>query len=203
MNDSPRLPVAVLLSGSGRTLENFLRERDAGRLPVDIVAVVSSRDGVKGVDIARRAGLPVDVFRRKDHPDIAAHNAAVNAWLAPRAPRMILLAGYLCFYHRPDWFEGPVLNIHPALLPEYGGQGMYGHHVHEAVLAAGDAESGCTVHHVNEVYDAGEIIAQQRVPVLPDDTPDTLAARVFTAECQLFPQVVGEIARSLLEQRSG
>lgn len=203
MNDGRRLPVAVLLSGSGRTLENFLSERAAGRLPVDIVGVVSSRADVGGVDIAREAGLPVAVFRRKDHPDAATHNAAVNAWLAPLAPRMILLAGYLCFYHRPDWHDGPALNIHPALLPSYGGKGMYGHHVHEAVLAAGETESGCTVHHVSDVYDAGEIIAQERVPVLPGDTPDTLAARVFAAECILYPRVVREIARPLLEQRSG
>ncbi len=194
-----RLPVAVLLSGSGRTLENFLAAREAGRLPVDVVAVVSSRGDVRGVEIARAAGLPVGVFRRKDHASIAAHNAAINAWLAERGPRMILLAGYLCFYHRPDWFDGPILNIHPALLPKHGGQGMFGHHVHEAVLAAGDAESGCTVHHVSEVYDAGEIVAQQRVPVRPDDTPDSLAARVFDAECRLYPRVVGEIARTLLD----
>ncbi|MBC8426480.1 phosphoribosylglycinamide formyltransferase [bacterium] len=197
------MPVAVLLSGSGRTLENFLAEREAGSLPVDVVAVVSSRGDVRGVEIAREAGLPVGVFRRKDHPDVASHNAAVNAWLAERGPRLILLAGYLCFYHRPDWYAGPILNIHPALLPKFGGMGMYGHHVHEAVLASGETESGCTVHHVSGVYDAGEIVAQQRVPVLPDDTPDTLAARVFTAECALYPRVVGEIARSLLEQRSG
>ncbi|MBU0742768.1 phosphoribosylglycinamide formyltransferase [bacterium] len=197
------MPVAVLLSGSGRTLENFLRERDAGRLPADIVAVVSSRDDARGVDIARRAGCPVGVFRRKDHPDIAAHNAAINEWLAPRGPGLILLAGYLCYYQRPGWFDGPILNIHPALLPRHGGKGLYGRHVHEAVLAAGETESGCTVHHVNDVYDAGEIVAQQRVPVLPGDTPDTLAARVFTAECALYPRVVEEIARSLLEQRSG
>ena len=202
MTDTRLLPVAVLLSGSGRTLENLLRERDAGRLCVDIVAVVSDRDGARGVDIARRADLPVGVFRRKDHPDITVHNTAINAWLAPRGPRMILLAGYLSFYQRPAWFDGPVLNIHPALLPKYGGKGMYGHHVHEAVLAAGDTESGCTVHHVNDVYDAGKIIAQQRVPVLPDDTPDSLATRVFAAECRLYPKVVGEIARSLLEHFS-
>jgi len=203
MNAMQRLPVAILLSGSGRTLGNFLAERAAGRLPVDIVGVVSSRAGVAGVDIARAAGLPVAVFRRKDHASIVAHNAAINDWLAERAPRMILLAGYLCFYHRPDWFDGPILNIHPALLPAHGGKGMYGHHVHEAVLAAGETESGCTVHHVSDVYDAGEIVGQERVPVRPDDTPDTLASRVFAAECILYPRVVGEIAQNLLEQRSG
>ncbi len=194
-----RIPVAVLLSGSGRTFENFLAEREAGRLPVDIVAVASSRSDVRGVDIAREAGIPVAVFRRLEHPGLAAHNAAVNAWLQPYAPRMILLAGYLCFYQRPGWFGGPILNIHPALLPKYGGKGMYGHHVHEAVLAAGDTESGCTVHHVSEIYDDGEIVAQQSVPVAPDDDADTLAARIFTAECELYPTAVRQVIEDLGE----
>lgn len=190
---------AVLLSGSGRTLENFLAERDAGRLPVQIVAVVSSRGDVRGVDVAREAGLPLGVFRRADHAGIADHNAAINAWLRPFAPRLILLAGYLCFYRRPDWFAGPILNIHPALLPRHGGKGMFGHHVHEAVLASGETESGCTVHHVSEVYDAGEIVAQARVPVRPDDDADALAARVFAAECTLYPEAVRRVVAGLGE----
>jgi len=192
-----RTPVSVLLSGSGRTLENFLAEREAGRLPVDIVAVASSRGDVRGVDIAREAGIPVAVFRRLDHPGLAAHNAAVNAWLQTYAPRMILLAGYLCFYQRPGWFNGPILNIHPALLPRYGGKGMYGHHVHEAVLKAGETESGCTVHHVSEVYDDGEIVAQRRVPVESSDDADTLAARIFVAECELYPAAVRRVIEDL------
>lgn len=189
---SARVPVAVLLSGSGRTLENFLARPE---LPIEIVAVVSSRADVRGVQVGREAGLPVGIFRRRDFPDPAAHNAALNAWLAPYAPRLILLAGYLCFYARPDWFDGPVLNIHPALLPKYGGKGMWGHHVHEAVLAAGETESGCTVHHVSDAYDAGAIVEQARVPVLPGDDVDALAARVFAAECALYPRVVERLVR--------
>ena len=194
-----RTPIraAVLLSGSGRTLENFLQARDEGRLPVEIAAVVSSRRDVRGVDVARDAGLPLGIFRRADHPGLAAHNAAINAWLQPHAPRLILLAGYLCWYQRPDWLDGAVLNIHPALLPAYGGKGMYGHHVHEAVLAAGETETGCTVHHVSDEYDAGSIIAQSRVPVLPTDTPDTLAARVFAAECALYPEAIRQVIATL------
>ena len=200
---SSAVPVAVLLSGSGRTLENFLGKIADGSLPVRIVAVVSSRGGVRGVEIARQAGIPWAVFRRKDYPSLQEHNAALNAWLAPFAPRMIVLAGYLCYYIPPKGFSGPVLNIHPALLPKYGGAGYYGDRVHAAVLAAGDAESGCTVHHVDDQYDHGQIIAQRKVPVLPGDDVHSLAARVFEAECVLYPEVVARLARDLNQQDSG
>jgi len=200
---SQRVRVAVLLSGSGRTLENFLAKIEAEELPVEIVAVVSSRTDVRGVEVAANAGVPTAIFQRRDFPDAAVHNVVQNTWLMEHRPDIILLAGYLCFYHRPDGFEGPILNIHPALLPKFGGKGMYGDRVHEAVLAAGETESGCTVHHVSDAYDAGGIIAQQKVWVLPDDTPQILADRVFAAECELYPVVVGEIARGILERRSG
>lgn len=188
---------AVLLSGSGRTLENFLARIAAGTLPIEIVAVVSSRPAVRGVAVAREAGLPTAVFRRRDHDTAAEHCAAINAWLVPRDPEMILLAGYLCYYIPPPGFAGPVLNIHPALLPKYGGKGYYGDRVHAAVLAAGETETGCTVHRVDEVYDHGEILGSRRVPVLPDDDVATLAARVFAAECELYPEVVAAEARRL------
>jgi len=192
------VPAAVLLSGGGRTLENFLRRSEAGALPIRIVAVVSSRAGARGVEVARGARLPVGVFRRRDYPDARAHSAAINAWLAPHAPRLILLAGYLCYYFPPDGFSGPVLNIHPALLPKFGGAGMYGDRVHEAVLAAGEKESGCTVHRVDEQYDHGEILGQRRVPVLPGDDAHALAARVFAVECELYPEIVARLAREIL-----
>jgi len=196
-----RVRTGVLLSGSGRTLANLLERSRGGEPPIEIAAVVSSRPDVRGAAIAREAGLPLGVFRRKDYPDVAAHNAALNAWLAPHRPELLVLAGYLCFYQRPAWFQGPILNIHPALLPRHGGRGMYGDRVHAAVLAAGDAESGCTVHHVTDVYDAGAILAQARVPVLPDDDVHTLADRVFAAECELYPRVISEVAREILMRR--
>ncbi|MFO7610686.1 MAG: phosphoribosylglycinamide formyltransferase [Candidatus Krumholzibacteriia bacterium] len=195
MSDPARL--TVLLSGSGRTLENFLAKIAAGELPARIVAVVASRGDVRGVEVARAAGLPCAVFRRKDHPDPAAHSAAINAWLAPYAPDIIALAGFLCFYVPPDGFTGPVVNIHPALLPKFGGQGMYGDRVHRAVLAAGETETGCTVHLVSDRYDEGRILGQQRVPVLPGDDEHTLADRVFAAECALYPRVLADLALGL------
>jgi phosphoribosylglycinamide formyltransferase 1 len=194
-----RARVAVLLSGSGRTLANFLERIAAGTLPVEIVAVVSSRPNVRGVEIARAAGLPLAILRRKDFADGAAHNAAIAAWLAPHRPQIVALAGYLCHVVRPAWFTGPIVNIHPALLPKYGGQGFYGDRVHEAVLAAGDAESGCTVHLVDDVYDHGRILAQSRVAVLPGDDVHALADRVFAAECELYPRVLAQLAREVMK----
>ncbi|MDY0109176.1 MAG: phosphoribosylglycinamide formyltransferase [Candidatus Krumholzibacteria bacterium] len=197
MTGMPAAParLAVLLSGSGRTLANLLAWQQRGDLPADLVGVVSSRGDVQGVIIARQAGLPVVVLRRRDFPDATAHNAAIAAWLEPRRPQIVALAGYLCHFARPAWFTGPVVNIHPALLPKYGGQGMYGDRVHAAVLAAGEHESGCTVHHVEAEYDRGRIIAQRRVPVLPGDDAHSLAARVFAAECELYPRVLADLAR--------
>ena len=194
---------AVLLSGSGRTLENFLERIEEGTLPLEIVGVVSSRSDVRGVEVARKAGLPVATFRRRDYADTAAHNAVINTWLTPHSPQMIVLAGYLCMYAPPAGFAGPVVNIHPALLPKYGGQGYYGDKVHQAVLAAGDAESGCTVHLVEPEYDSGRILAQRRVPVLASDDVGSLSARVFAAECALYPEVLAGLARSLADGSGG
>jgi phosphoribosylglycinamide formyltransferase-1 len=189
--------LAVLLSGSGRTLQNFLERQAAGDWPLQVCAVVSSRGDVRGVEVARGAGLPVETFRRKDHASVAEHNQAINDWLRPHAPEIIALAGYLCLYRLPDWLDGPVVNIHPALLPKYGGKGFYGDRVHRAVLAAEEKESGCTVHLVNDQYDDGQILEQARVPVLPNDDEHSLAARVFRAECDLYPRVLANLAEDL------
>ena len=188
---------ALLLSGSGRTLENLLAKRAAGELDLEIAGVVSSRGEVRGVEVAREHGIPCGVFRRRDFAASADHNTAINAWLAPHEPRIIILAGYLCFYMQPEGFVGPVVNIHPALLPKYGGKGFYGDRVHEAVLAAGDSKSGCTVHLVDDRYDTGSILDQQVVPVLPGDDVGALAARVFAAECELYPRVLSRLVSEL------
>lgn len=194
---SVRIKAAVLLSGSGRTLENFLAKQAAGDLPLDIVAVVSSRPDVRGVTVAQKAHVPVASFRRREYTDVAAHNAAINTWLEPYGPQIIVLAGYLCYYIKPTDFSGPVVNIHPALLPKYGGKGYYGDRVHEAVLAAGETETGCTVHLVDDVYDNGKILGQCPVPVLPGDDVSALAARVFAAECELYPEVLAQLAADM------
>ncbi len=187
----------VLLSGGGRTLENLLERIAAGELDLHIAAVVSSRPGVRGLEVARAAGIPVAVFRRRDFPSIRAHNEALNAWLQPHRPRIIVLAGYLCFYQQPPGFEGFVVNIHPALLPRFGGKGYYGDRVHKAVLESGATESGCTVHLVDDQYDHGRILGQQKVEVRPGDDVPTLAARVFAAERELYPRVLQELVEDL------
>jgi phosphoribosylglycinamide formyltransferase-1 len=188
---------AVLLSGSGRTLENFFAKIEAGELPLEIAAVVSSRAGVRGLDIARQHGVPAASFRRKDYSDKVAHNEAINAWLKDHSPDLIILAGYLSYYIKPAGFDGPIVNIHPALLPKYGGQGYYGDRVHEAVLAASESVTGCTVHLVDEVYDNGQILGQQEVPVMLGDDVEALAARVFAAECELYPAVLSRLVAGI------
>ena len=196
--DRAAVRTAVLLSGSGRTLANLLARIGSADLPLDVVGVVSSRPGVRGLDVAAEAGIPSAVFRRKDYPGIREHSDAVNAWLEPLAPRLIVLAGYLCTYLQPDWFTGPVVNIHPALLPKFGGEGYYGDGVHLAVLEAGEKVTGCTVHLVDDQYDHGRILGRQEVPVLSGDDVHSLAARVFAAECELYPRVLADLARTLL-----
>lgn len=193
----PMVKAAVLLSGSGRTLENLLAKIEAGDLAVDIAAVVSSRPKARGVNVANEQGIPCEVFRRKDFHSVADHNAAINTWLESFAPDIIVLAGYLCFFVQPAWFTGPVVNIHPALLPKYGGKGYYGDKVHRAVIEAGDSETGCTVHLVDGEYDHGRILGQKRVPVLPGDQVSDLAARVFAAECDLYPEVLSRLIADL------
>jgi len=189
------LRLGVLISGSGTTLENLIRRIRDGRLRrVQIALVISSRATVRGVTIAREAGLPVEIIRRRDYADEESFSAAISAALDRVAADLVVLAGFLCHWRLPERYFGRALNIHPALLPKFGGKGMYGRHVHEAVLAAGERETGCTVHLVDDQYDHGPIIAQARVPVLPGDTPDRLAERVMAAERELYPQVIQEVA---------
>ena len=184
--------VAVLLSGSGRTLENLLAATADGRLDADVVAVVSSRAGVRGVEVARAAGLPVTVVARPGFPDGVAFSRAIYGWLAPHRPDLIALAGFLKRLDVPPAWEGRILNIHPGLLSARiaAGHGYYGERVHAAVLAAGAVETGACVHVVDDEYDAGPIVMERRVPVAPGDTPESLAARVFAAECLLYPEAI-------------
>jgi phosphoribosylglycinamide formyltransferase-1 len=178
---------SVLLSGGGRTLQNFL-DQD---LPLDVVQVIASRSDAYGLERARKAGIPTLVLRRRAFADTAAYTAAIFAEVAAVEADLVCLAGWLKLLSPiPPEFRGRVLNIHPALIPAFCGKGYYGHHVHEAALEAGVKLSGCTVHFVDDEYDHGPIVAQRAVPVEPDDTPDTLAARVFAAECQLYPEVI-------------
>ncbi len=185
-----RLKVVVLLSGSGRTLENFIEANLDGRISIEITRVISSRAKVRGVEVARQAGIPLSLVPRRSFETPEAFSDAVHAELDPERPDLVLMAGFLSKIAIPPPFEGRVMNIHPALLPLFGGQGNYGHRVHERVLESGMKVTGCTVHFVDENYDAGPIILQSCVPVLEDDDADTLGARVFARERELYPEAV-------------
>lgn len=181
------IQLAVLISGGGRSLMN-LRDRIAsGTLEATIRIVVSSRGDAPGVTRARDAGLPIVVVERKTLSPEAFQERIAEA---VRGADLVCMAGFLSLWRVPDELRGRVINIHPALLPDFGGPGMYGQRVHQAVLRAGRSESGCTVHFCDNEYDRGPIILQRKVPVQPDDTPESLAARVFEQECIALPEVI-------------
>lgn len=192
----PREPLrlAVLLSGSGRTLENLARCIREGTLPAQIVTVISSNPQAYGLVRAKNLGLPTHIVPRKAFPDTASFSQAIWPLIRQSGAQLVCLAGFLSLLEIPEDYWGKVVNIHPALLPAFGGKGMFGHHVHEAVLAAGCKVSGCTVHFCDQFYDHGPIIVQKTCPVLEDDTPETLAARVFELECQAYPEAIRLIA---------
>jgi len=194
------LRLGILLSGSGRTLENFLREIDGGRLAglAQVAVVIASRPGIRGIEIGEQAGVPVHLVRRKEFENVGAYSDAMVRILDGAEVDLVCLAGFLSYWILPDRYRGRVMNIHPALLPSFGGTGMYGHHVHEAVLARGCKVSGCTVHFVDNEYDAGPIVLQRPVPAYAEDTPETLAARVFEQECIAFPEAIRLFAEGRL-----
>jgi len=187
------LRLAVLLSGSGRTLENLLEWTAAGRLAASVERVVSSRSDVRGVRLAERAGIPVSVLPPGGRT-LADWSDAIFAACRGATPDLVVMAGFLHLLAIPADFAGRVINIHPALLPAFGGKGFHGMHVHRAVVARGCTVSGCTVHLVDNEYDHGRILLQKAVPVLRDDSPESLAARVFAAECETLPEAINRIA---------
>ena len=193
-SETKKLRLGVLLSGGGRTLMNILEYIRTGKLSAEVSVVIASRD-CKGVERSRTAGLDVHIVPYKEIPDTETYSAAIVELLDAAGVDLVVQAGFLSFWRIPPKYEGRVLNIHPALLPSFGGAGMYGLHVHKAVLATGCKVSGCTVHFVDNEYDHGRIIVQKRVPVLPDDTPDTLADRVFEQECIAYPEAIDLVSR--------
>jgi len=189
--------LAVLLSGGGRTLVNLQSAIDEGRLDASIVLVISSLRTAKGVIRARELGHEALVIRPRDFASPAAFAAAQTQAIEDAGAEMVVMAGYLVHYPVPSGWDQRILNIHPSLLPRHGGVGLYGSRVHAAVLAEGDPVSGCTVHVVDDEYDHGRVLAQAEVPVLPDDDVDSLASRVFEAECRTYPPVIAAHAASL------
>ncbi len=190
--------LGVLISGGGTTLLNFLEHSHAGKLSAEIPLVIASRSDCGGVAKSKAAGLSCEVVARKAFPDTKSFSRAIFDPLRKARVDLVVLSGFLSLIEIPEDFRYRVLNIHPALVPAFSGQGFYGHHVHEAALARGVKVSGCTVHFADNEYDHGPIIQQKCVPVLDDDTPDTLAARVFEAECELYPECVRLFAEGKL-----
>jgi phosphoribosylglycinamide formyltransferase-1 len=177
--------IAVAISGRGSNLEALLRALGPGA-PAEIVLVVTDQAGAAGLSHARERAIPTEVL--SDPSDGAGWLRLLRQYKAD----LVVLAGYLRLVPAPviAAYRGRIINVHPSLLPAFGGKGMYGHRVHQAVLASGARESGATVHLVDEVYDRGAVLAQVRVPVLPGDTPERLAARVLEIEHRLLPAAV-------------
>lgn len=197
------LRLAVLISGGGTTLRNLNEKIAAGTLSAAIPLVVSSNPRAAGLIFAADAGARTEVIEPRPFADEAAFSRAVFDACRTAQADIVVMAGFLKHVLIPADFENRVVNIHPGLIPAFCGHGFYGRRVHEAVLAAGVAESGCTVHFVDDLYDHGPIILQRRVPVLAGDTADTLAARVFAAECEAFPEALRLIAAGRVSVSDG
>jgi len=184
---SAPIRLAVLASGGGRTLQNFIDRIAEGRLNAQIVHVFVSKPNAGAVDRAKKAGIGTTVVPPKQ-PEQAS--ATVFGLCRDEMVDLVLMAGWLNLLPIPEDFMGRVMNIHPMLIPAFCGLGFYGLKVHQAVIERGVKVSGCTVHFVDNVYDHGPIILQKTVPVLDDDWPERLAARVFDAECEAYPEAV-------------
>lgn len=193
------LPIAFLVSGEGTTLEAVALEVEAGRLPARIALVVSDRASAPALERARRHGLPTLLLPGKGVPP-ERWASELSGALRTRGVELVVLAGFLKILP-PAWvtdWQGRAVNLHPSLLPKYGGPGMYGERVHAAVLAEGESETGVTVHLVTTDVDGGPPVAQERVPVLPGDTPGTLRARLHPIEVRLLAETIRRFAEGAL-----
>lgn len=195
-----RLPVVVLVSGNGSNLQALIDGERAGRLPIELRAVISNRAGAYGLERAAAAGIPTSVLRPREHAGREAYDAALAARVGEYGPGLVVLAGFMRILGAAfvGAFEGRLINIHPSLLPAFRGL-----HTHERALATGVREHGCSVHYVIPELDAGPVIAQAVVPVEPDDTPETLQTKVQAQEHRLYPLVVRWIAEGRVAMRGG
>ncbi|GAN34007.1 MAG: phosphoribosylglycinamide formyltransferase [Candidatus Brocadia sp. AMX2] len=194
-----KIRLGVLISGGGNTLQNFIDQIEAGKLPATIQIVISSKPNAAGLDRARKHNLCAAIIPYSDYNDIEAFSHAITNELDKHPIDLVVLAGFVHFYKIPEQYKGRVMNIHPGLIPAFCGHNYYGKKVHEAVINYGAKVSGCTVHFADNVYDNGPVIIQRAVPVLEDDTPDTLAARVFKEECEAYPEAIRLFAEGRLK----
>ena len=196
-----KIRLGILLSGGGRTMVNIQKEIDSGNLNAKIAIVISSRSTAKGIERAREMGLEPVIIRKKDYKDIEQFSRQIEKNLKKAKVDLVIQAGWLCLWKIPKQCNNRVMNIHPALLPSFGGQGMWGHHVHEAVLKAGCKVSGCTVHFCTDEYDKGQIIVQRCCEVKDSDDTDSLAARVFEQECIAYPEAIRLFCKNRISQK--
>lgn len=196
MSETPA-KIAVFLSGSGSNLQALIDASKCGILSAKISLVVSNRRDAFGLQRAINESIETFVFKVKRYHSPDEAGDVLLTKLQEYEIDYIALAGYLKLLPKAviKKFHNRIVNIHPALLPKYGGKGMYGHFVHEAVIAAGEKESGLTVHMVDEIYDHGKILEQVKISVLPDDTPDTLAAKVLEQEHKIYPRVLDKFIK--------
>ena len=194
-----KINLGVLISGSGNTLQNFIDQIEQGKLIATIQITISSKPNAAGMDKARKHGIPTAVVPYSNYKNVDAFSQAITAELDKYPIDLITLAGFVHFYKIPEKYKGKVMNIHPGLIPAFCGHNYYGEKVHEAVINYGAKVSGCTVHFADNVYDNGPIIIQRTVPVLEDDTPRSLAARIFKEECEAYPEAIRLFAAGRLK----
>lgn len=190
--------LAVLLSGGGTTLQNLLDRIGAGTLRAEIACVISNKADAFGLTRARQAGIAAFVVDRKTCVSCEEFSKRIFDPCRAAGVDLVCMAGFLQLLHIPDDFVGRVLNIHPSLIPAFCGKGFHGAAVHRAALEMGVKVSGCTVHFADNEYDRGPIVSQRVVPVHGDDTPESLAARVFEQECQAYPEAIQWFAQGRL-----
>lgn len=196
---SQPLALAVLISGGGTTLRNLIAQITSGKLAARIRIVISSNPHAPGLEIARAAGLAARVVRREDYATTGEFSRPIFEACRAADVQLVACGGFLKLLEIPPDFENKVINIHPALIPLFCGKGYFGLRVHRAVLEHGLKVSGCTVHFVDNEYDHGPIILQRCVPVWENDTAEVLAARVFQAECEAYPEAIRLFAAGRLK----
>jgi phosphoribosylglycinamide formyltransferase 1 len=187
--------IVVFASGSGSNFQAVINAIEDGRIQAEITGLIASKPGIGAIKKAEAANIPYQIIRRPDFDNENQFTEALNTKLNEWNPDLIVLAGYMVRLPEEIIRKYPkrIINIHPSLLPKYGGKGYYGLKVHQAVLESGDQVTGCSVHYVNEIYDDGPVIEQIKVPVLPGDTPQSLSERVLKEEHKLLPAVINKL----------
>lgn len=202
MSDTGKgIKIGVLVSGGGTNLQAIIDSCESGYIPGRVVVVISNRKDAYALERAKKHNIPALFINPKDYKNLDEYSEKISEELIKKEVDLVCLAGFLLKLS-PEFvrkFKNRIMNIHPALLPSFGGPGMYGHHVHEAVIKSGVKITGCTVHFVDEEYDHGPIILQKAVEVKDDDTPEKLAERVLKEEHKIYPEAIKLFAEKKLE----